>query len=210
MSADEDIDLWLASRGYGLAPVRDQARATLEGAQLTRAGKKRMSTEKLGRAQELLGSTYALHCSAPECRAHAERSGRTPLLADPKSACERCGGSSNARAETELLEACRAKGVHKLVIVGGSPAVREELERALGKSLSLRMIDGTERRSADRAKADLEWADLVLIWGASELDHKVSTLYTHGHPSTRARVVHVPKRGVAALLAGGIEHLRKR
>jgi hypothetical protein len=85
--------------------------------------------------------------------------------------------------------------------------VREELEGKLGAEMELRLIDGTERRTGDKARGDLEWADLVLVWGGSELHHKVSTLYTSVPPALRRKVVHVARRGVAALLAGAVEHL---
>ncbi len=210
MSSDHDIEQWLSAQGFGLPEVRQKARALLEEAKLTRPGKQRFSDEKLPRSRELLREHFALHCSDADCRKVAEGSGREPVHCDPKSACERCGGSANARAETSLIEACHLHQVRRLVIVGGSPSVREEIERSLGAALELRMIDGTERRTADRAKSDLEWADLVLVWGASELHHKVSWLYTQGPPQHRRKVVHVARRGVAALLAAGVEHLEKR
>ena len=53
MSADRDIDGWLGEHGLGLADSRLRARAALEEAGLTRAGKLRMSEEKLARADTL-------------------------------------------------------------------------------------------------------------------------------------------------------------
>ena len=67
----------------------------------------------------------------------------------------------------------------------------------------------TLRRTADRARGDLEWADLVLVWGATELHHQVSTHYTAAAPPLRRKVLHVPRRGVAALLAEAIRHLQR-
>jgi len=69
------------------------------------------------------------------------------------------------------------------------------------------MVDGTERRTGDRARADVEWADLVLVWGASELHHKVSWLYTQVPQPLRHKVVHASRRGIAALLAEAVRHL---
>lgn len=209
MSADVEIDHWLNSQGFGLPEVRHMARAALEEAGLTRAGKQRMSNEKLGRASQALHDRFALHCESPECQRAAEQSGRTPVRCDPKSACDRCGGSANKAAENALVDSCRRHGVKRIVVVGGSPAVREELEEKLAGALELRMVDGTERRTSDRAKSDLEWADLVLVWGASELHHKVSWLYTQGPMQYRKKVVHVAKRGIAALLSEAVAHLEK-
>ena len=208
MSADHDIDRWLAEEGYSLPEARAKARAALEAAQLTRPGKRRISDEKAPRMTAVLSERFFRHCGSPECESFARASGRLPVLS-PKSSCQRCVGSDNRRAEVSLLEACQAKSVRKIVIVGGSPAVREELGSQLGSALELRMVDGTERRTSDRAKSDLEWADLVLVWGASELHHKVSTLYTQVAPPLRKKVVHVAKRGVAALLAAAVEHLNR-
>jgi hypothetical protein len=209
VSADHDIAEWLGAHGYGLPEVRAAARAVLEEARLTRPGKLRFSAEKVPRAEAALRQKLVLHCEAQECQAWARATGRTPLPCSSRSHCERCGGSSNQRAEKTLLEACRRHGVRKLVVVGGSPAVREELARALGEALLLRMVDGTERRTADKAKSDLEWGDLVLVWGATELHHKVSWLYTQP-PAHRHKVVHVVRRGVAALLEAAVEHFERR
>ena len=207
MSADIDIDLWLASRGFSLPEAKQRARAALEEAVLTRPGKQRVSVEKLERMEAILGERFCLHCGAPNCRAHAEASGRLAMECDPKAACERCGGSANAGAATALLEVCRRRGVRRMVVVGGSPSVREQLAAAVRDALELRMIDGTERRTQDRARGDVEWADLVLVWGGSELHHKVSLLYTHVPPPLRRKVVLVARRGVAALLSAAVKHL---
>lgn len=209
MSGDQEIDALLSNLGYSLPASKAKARATLEEAQLTRQGKTRMSNEKMPRVEALLREKFFLHCARPECIGYAKGSGREPLAAEPSTRCERCGGSSNKRAETELVEEFRRRGLSKLCIVGGSPSVREELESALGSQIELRMVDGTERRTSDRAKADLEWADMLLLWGASELHHKVSTLYSNAGPPLKRKVVHVAKRGIAALLAEAVEHVRR-
>lgn len=204
MSADIDIDTFLAQQGFTSA-TRPQARVALEAAALTRAGKTRLSVEKSERAAAALREVFALHCHTPECTSYARASGRTAVQADSKKHCHRCGGSENSRAAQELVEA----GLHRLVVVGGTPATREELERLLGKTIELRLVDGTRHRPIDRAKADLDWADRVLLWGATELHHKVSKQYADV-AATRHKVVHVPRRGVAQLLAGAIESVRRR
>src|SRR6185436_7317805 len=128
VSQDRAIGTWLASLGFGLQDGQARARAALEAAGLTRPGKLRMSDEKLPRALELLKARFILHCGSKECAAWAAASGREPVHSSRKDACERCGGSDNLRAETEFLEACRRRAGRRLVVVGGSPAVREELQ----------------------------------------------------------------------------------
>ncbi|NVI99847.1 hypothetical protein HV824_17200 [Myxococcus sp. AM009] len=209
MSADRDIDEWMAARGLTLPEVRARTRAVLEEEGLTRPGRQRMSEPKLLKAAELLTGRFFPVCAEGACLKVAQASGREPIRVEPRLHCERCGGSANRRAEVAFVETCQRYGVRRVVVVGGSPAVREELEEKLGHLIDLRMVDGTERRTADRARSDLDWADLVLVWGATELHHKVSGHYTHGGPAYSHKVVHVVRRGVAALLEEGITHLER-
>ncbi|MBL9038035.1 MAG: hypothetical protein JNG84_05940 [Archangium sp.] len=209
MSADVDIDLWLAERGFGLPEARELARMALEIEGLTRSGKARLSVDKLTRAALLLDVQFALHCSSPECEAWAKASGRDALLCEPKAACSRCHGSDNQRAVRDFLEHALQHEMSKLVVVGGSPTLHHELERLIGTNLDLRLIDGTKLRGTDRAHADVEWADLVLIWGGTELHHKVSMQYTNVLPPLRRKIVQVAKRSISQLLLAAIEHFKR-
>jgi hypothetical protein len=208
VSADRDIDGWLAERGMTAPESRARARSALEEAGLTSARKTRISELKLSRAQEVLEQHFFPVCGAPACQQVAKASGKEALWVEPRGHCTVCGGSNNRRAEESFLEACRRSGVRRVVVVGGSPSVREELVGELGEQLELRMVDGTERRTGPKARSDLEWADLVLVWSATELHHKVSTLYTQSGPHSD-KVVHVARRGVAALLEAAILHLER-
>lgn len=209
MSHDVDIDSWLSAEGFDLPEVRTRAREALEAAGLTRPGKARMSAAKEDHARSALDGRFFKHCATPACVAAAERSGRTPVRTAHRTACASCGGSDNRRAEEALVAACQRSGIRRLTIVGGSPSVREELRDALGGRLELRLVDGTERRTLAQARLDLDWADLVLLWGGSELDHRVSTLYTGGPPPLRRKLVHTSKRGIAALLGAAVVHLSR-
>ncbi len=89
--------------------------------------------------------------------------------------------------------------------------MREELRDALSIRLELRLVDGTERRTPGPGPAqDLDWAELVLLWGGSELDHRVSSLYTGAPPPLRRKLVHTSQRGIAALLESAVVHLSRR
>ena len=207
MSADRDIDGWLGERGISSQESRSQARSALEAAGLTSPRKTRISEPKLPRAEQILSERFYRVCAASHCQQVARASGRELLYVEPRLHCEHCGGSNNRRAEVAFLEACERHGVRRVVVVGGSPAVREELDEKLGSRVELRMVDGTERRTASQAQSDLAWGDLVLVWGATELHHKVSSHYTQPGTPHRHKVVHVVRRGVAALLEEGITHL---
>ncbi len=207
MSQDVDIDAWLSAEGFDLPDARTRAREVLERVGLTRAGKARMSAAKEERARAALEERLFKHCATPACVDAAARSGRTAVRTAHRAACASCAGSDNRRAEEALVSACQRAGIGRLTVVGGSPSVREELRDALSGRLELRLVDGTERRTLSQARLDLEWADLVLLWGGSELDHRVSTLYTGAPPPLRRKLVHTSKRGIAALLEAAVVHL---
>ncbi len=158
----------------------------------------------------MLNEKLFLHCTQPECLASARASGKEPVQCEPRNACQRCFGSDNARAVKDVLDACRSRGLSRLVIVGGSPTVRQELERLVPSELELRLVDGTKARPLDQARADLQWGDVVLLWGATELHHKVSNQYQDSATGPwKRKLVHVPKRGIAQLLAGLLTHLQR-
>ena len=209
MSHDVDIESWLGAEGFDLPETRDRAREVLEAAGLTRPGKTRMSAEKEDRARAALELQLFKHCATPACVTAAARSGRTAVRTAHRAACASCGGSDNRRAMEALVTSCQRAGLRRVAIVGGSPSVREELRDALSARLDLRLVDGTERRTLAQARLDLEWADLVLLWGGSELDHRVSTLYTGAPPPLRRKLVHTSKRGIAALLEAAVLHLSR-
>lgn len=151
----------------------------------------------------MLAQHFLVTCGQPACA--REANGREIVAARDLQKCTLCGGSANRRA-VRLAEATFARhGVSRIVIVGGSPSVHEELLRLKPPSWELRLIDGTLRRTSDLARADLKWADLVLVWGSSELDHKVSGLYlTRDYPHPHAVLVN--RRGIAALLDAAVKH----
>ncbi len=209
MSADLDLDSWLGTGGFPEGAPRADARQALEAAQLTRPGKTRLSVEKTERATAALRGVFVLHCLTPECVTFATTSGRRAVRSIDKSTCEWCSGSDNLRAARELVEKCRQRGLRRLVVVGGNPATREALERLLADQLELRLVDGTRHRAPDRARADLDWADRVLLWGATELHHKVSKQYSD-ITATRQKVVHVRRRGISQLLQGASESIQRR
>ncbi len=209
---DRDIAELLAELGFADTAAMQAARGALEQAGLTSSRKTRVSEEKIPRIAALLDQTFARCCPSPACRgalARLKPAAQLLAVADPRN-CEHCGGSDNLKAVRLLAEACRRRGISRIVVVGGSPSVREEILALKPQEWELRLVDGTERRTLDRARADLDWAHLVLIWGSSELDHKVSKLYTDATGPARRKVVHTARRGVAALFTAGAEHLARQ
>ncbi|MCB9844765.1 MAG: hypothetical protein H6811_02095 [Phycisphaeraceae bacterium] len=151
----------------------------LEAAGLSSAKKPRIHPDKREAVAQLIEARLVLACGRGDCQAAACAAAgeRIVALSAGPEHCEICGGSVNAAAVERMIEACRGAGWRRLVVVGGSPNARSELERLVGGRLELRLIDGTRARSARLARGDLAWADRIVVWGATQLDHKVSTLY---------------------------------
>lgn len=200
---DRAIDDLLGELGLvgALAP---RGRAVLEAAGLTRPGKQRLAESKLAAAREAIDAELARVCA--RCDARIPPDGRDRVVV-PAPACSYCGGSAHARALRELGDACERAGVRRLVVVGGSPSVREELERSA--PVELRLVDGVQRRKSAEARGDIDWADVVVIAGSSELAHKVSNLYTRDDEA-RGKLVVASRRGVEAIAEAVVEHLARR
>src|SRR5436190_2133599 len=179
-----------------------RARAELERVGLTNPRKRRISAGKLDAVRVAIDERFARLCDACAAREpHDERE----RLRVPPAACVRCGGSNNDRALADLVAACSAAGLARIVFVGGSPSFRQELA-ALRSPLELRLVDGTARRTAAEAAADLAWADLVVVCGGTELAHKVSTLYTR----RGTNVLTTPRRGIEAIAGEVVRHVELR
>lgn len=203
-----EIAWLLAGLGYRSPAAHQRARAAIQDAGLTSSSKKRIAASKVPAVQQLLSASFVIVCAQPGCHA-AVRPGdtRVVLAADQPADCSICSGQPNRAALDRAIEAFAERGLRRVVVVGGSPATRAELDSLSRDRLDLRLVSGTDRRTARDAKADLAWAHLIVVWGSTELDHKVSKLYTD---SRDARVVTCPRRGIAALAGTLLEAARRR
>ena len=113
--------------------------------------------------------------------------------------CELGGASDLQRRWLEVVAACERAGVQRMTVVGGSPAYRQQLKQLAkgAPSVRLNLVKGTGRRTARQAASDLRTSDLVVIWGATELDHAISAPYTDGNP---AHVHVIAHRGISQML----------
>jgi hypothetical protein len=203
---DVAIDELLERLGFSGDRARQEARTTLDDAKLTNPKKQRVSLDKEAGIRELLAGRFTRSCSRAACKQAAERDGRT-VLEVPNKDCEYCGGQENRAEIDRAIKELARRGIARVVIVGGSPATHEELTRLIGERLDVRLISGTDRRNGTAARGDIQWAQLVVVWGGTELDHKVSKLYTDGKA---AHVVTCAKRGIASLAATIMDAARRR
>lgn len=201
---DVSIDGALARLGLS-GPHADRARALLHDARLTNPRKRRIAVAKVEPARAVIDAAFARLCH--ECARSARGDDRT-LVRVPPAVCARCGGSQNARALDELAECCQRAGVRRLVVVGGSPSFRTDFER-VGDRLELRLVDGVARRTKAEARADIAWADVVVVCGSTQLAHRVSTLYTRD-ADARARLVTTSRRGMTHIADEIARHLDGR
>jgi len=164
--------------GFGGDPAA--AEWVLEAAGLSRPAKKAIHPDKLEPARDALAAAFCWVCNRGDCQEEAVRiaAGRTIVAAADTSQCQVCGGSVNQRSIDDMVVACRKRGWRRLCVVGGSPNARDEVKRRLDGRLELRAFDGTIARTLKQARVDLAWGDVVVVWGSSQLDHKVSNLYS--------------------------------
>ncbi|WP_437877559.1 hypothetical protein [Sorangium sp. So ce513] len=134
-----------------------------------------------------------------ECAKLPVKAGVRVVEAGPDAVCDMCGSSANKRAALAMIEAFRARGLRRLLVVGGGPGTAEDLRQLLAGEVDIRIVDGEGHRNAAKAEADLRWADVVAVWSSTILSHKVSKLYTDRRDAFRDKLVTVPRRGVAAL-----------
>ena len=205
-ASDIDIAAFLADEGFVAPDSATTARTALEAAGLTRAGKGRIATEKLGRARDAIGLVIARSCGSPGCDAVLAGDGRE-IVRVATFVCSICGGSNNRRALHLMAGACARANVRRVLVIGGRPPMYAEIERTLGRDLELRFVDGTSNLpNGTDALRDCAWADLLIIWAPTPLPHKVSSLYRAEVCGVAHRVT-VHRRGIEALAAEVVEHL---
>ena len=180
----------LSSRGFeGEGAERALERLYRYG--LTRPGKTRIATAKIEAVERALGMAFLRHCRRPACQPPPGDK-REPILV-ASAHCERCGGSDNRRAVERMLEAMQRAGWTKLLVAGGSPGTRGELERLCAGRIDLRCV--TEETTPNRKTVSplLARSDVAAIWTSTEISHK-TTAALRGR-----KVLKAPRRGVAAL-----------
>lgn len=97
------------------------------------------------------------------------------------------------KALDRFSTACLVNGKKRVVFVGGSPAYRRQLREGLDRRLDVRFVEGDQRRVPK-----IE-ADLVVVWGSTELDHSVSDHFPGA--------LYVPHRGIARMLSFAAERV---
>jgi hypothetical protein len=194
------------ARELGYGGAMDALEHALQEARLSRPEKRNISPAKRASVAELIAERFLLVCRRGDCQAETRDDDRMVVAASSPEFCEVCGGSPVSASLRTMVDACQTAGIRRLVVIGGSPTIRTRLERELGSALELRLVDGTVARTAVQARDDLAWADVVVLWGSSELAHKATMAYPVGNP----KVVRLVRRGIPALAREVVRHARAR
>lgn len=205
MGKSVDRSRLLKDLGYGHPRAEAAALDALVAADLTNPRKQGIAAAKRERVREVLERALLRVCA--RCEAEATGDGRVRVPAESARHCDLCGGSDNRIAVREAAEACRRAGVERVAVIGGSPASHEALRGLWPDGVELRIVPGTDRHTAAQARANLAWADVVLVWGSTQLDHKVSLLYTR---TNEKKVVTAKRRSIRALAERLADHLKSR
>lgn len=123
--------------------------------------------------------------------------------------CSLCRGSATRRGLTQMAFHCGEKGIKRILIVGGAPASHSELKNDSPAGLEFRLIEGDVSRDKQRAAADLQWCDVVVVWASTILGHEVSNLYMKNSKSHNRQVVLVNRRSIEALCIAVTQHVQR-
>ncbi len=199
------IDALLTEFGCASPESREAARAALQDAGLTNARKQNIAERKRDEAIAVINQRFARVCADARCQRVIQRDPRPKLLVE-RFACEICRGSTNTAAVEAMAAALVSAGRPRLLVVGGSPNARRELEKLLsGTGVETQLVDGTVAVSSTRADQWVAWADVVVVWGGTQLAHKVSTHFMR--PEYSSKRLTLATRGIASLSAAVVEHL---
>lgn len=184
----------LEGRGLVDADERSAGLAAVLGTDSGRALIDKLGARDGDGVASILERKLALVCDAPGCAAPEHAA----VLTVAPERCEICGGSDIQRAARTFAEACASAGVTRVRLVGGSPSYKTQIEALFPRSGALKVLitDGGKRVPLSRSKAQQQNDGLVIIWGATELDHATSGAYRKAF----GRVLTIANRGIGRML----------
>lgn len=174
-----EVENMLGSLGYNDESAMAAAWLTLEREGLVEPRKRVIAKRHLARVRRILKPEKTQVCSniCSYITKALQGDSREHLLVDPIS-CQVCLGSRNRQVAASMSTVLRIKGISKVVVVGGSEQVQDELAKLLqGKGIQFRFINGQKSSGNKVAQNNRRWAELVIIW-PHFLKHSQSWGYT--------------------------------
>ena len=150
---------------------------------------------KVDAARSVLEAAFLWHCGNGDCRRAAAVSSAPTLLVE-RPRCGICGGSGDRSALRRLGKAATKAGVTRILVVGGTETKWREIRSGSPAGLEWRFVDGVKSRDDRHFRGDRRWAEVIVLWSSTPLDHRVSSHFTGKNDG---RVVTVSRRGIASL-----------
>lgn len=186
----------LQQRGLSARTEADMFLRAIADARLGQKLVEQLLTEDPSELDDLLVEDVALIGACPACPRPAGRA----VVEVPRPRCDVCGGSDIQRTVKDFIQSALLSGITRVVVVGGSAQYRRTLRELVPKDrVRLTLVPGDKRRLQADAREDLRNNDLVVVWGATELNHAVSENYTR-LPEGAAKVWTINHRGIAGML----------
>ncbi len=171
------------------------------------SGRKRVNIDaaKVPRVEEYLREGFVWHCPNGECREEARADGGS-LLAVESSHCPYCGGSNDKRALRHMSEALESHVLSRVLVVGGTEKKRREIQaKSGGLPVAWRFVDGTTAKDDRYYRNDRDWADVIVLWSGTPLDHRVSY---HFIDHRDRRIMTARSRGITGVCNAVLRHLQ--
>ena len=186
-------------RRMGIREAAEQRKAVValqeSGVISARPNRSAIAKFKETAVKEALQTHFFWHCRRGDCTTDSIESGKPLLLVDGES----CGASSHSPRQallSELGDALQERGIGKILLVGGTQEYWQEISSSSPKALNWRFVDGKKAKDERFYRPHKDWADLIVIWASTPLNHKVSKKF----PSAGdRRVVTAAGRGIEAM-----------
>ncbi len=201
MAQDMPIGALLAEEGFNTVASSRAAREALVRYGLTNHRKKNITVQKLSRVREILTREFYRACDDPWCQTVGvlEAEGRE-IVTVAGDACQVCGGKKSCRSLKVAALVFEKRQIRRVVILGGTRAGQREIAAyASSSNVEFRFVDGTKHGRASQLAAPYSrWADLIVVWANTPINHTVSRTYK-GVCSESTKLVYATRTGVAGM-----------
>jgi hypothetical protein len=119
-----------------------------------------------------------------------------PFLLVEQRACQICDGNPSVKALQNMAETVIDASKSHILIVGGTDKKEREILDKRSGLVQWRFIDGTKARDDRYYRSHRKWADIIIIWQSTPVDHRVSA---HFDGKGDDRVITVRQRGIHCL-----------
>ena len=187
----------LETIGFSDTGIQSPARKIIETAGYTNPRKINIATDKARLIEAYVENNFRLVCSTA-CAAALDQKQMRPQLRVKAQKCEFCNGSKQNKLLAKMANDLSNNNLLEILVVGGSTQSANTLNRALKHcKINIKIVEGTKRTNLKTAKILCRSADVVVIWGATQLDHTVSQVFSAA--ADPAKKVPVARPGLNAL-----------